>query len=150
MRADEIIVQEVFDSNVQGKLVRATNDLFTTRAEIAGRSITFNASRYEQGMEPDAATVWEIEFTERTPGNLTYGKSGSGAELQVFAFVIESLKELISRYQPELIEFSSHKADGNRTSLYRRIGSKIKIPGYKLVHVDSSGTSDMFNIVRDK
>lgn len=149
MRLDEIT--ESFDTDVKGKLVRATNDLFTTSAEIGGRKIVFNASSYEAGMDTNPVTIWEIEFTERSPtSGTTYGKSGNGSEMAVFSFVIESIKELVSRYSPEEITFTSHKEDGNRSSLYSRIARRIKIPGYKLAPVDSVGPSDHFRIVRDK
>lgn len=146
MKAKDFI-SEVFNSDVKGQLVRATNDLFATRAEIGGRTITFSGSKYDanNGLE-----TWEVAFMESTPGNFTYGKSGSGQELQVFSFIIESLKELVSRYSPEVIEFTSDKADGNRSSLYKRMATRIKIPGYHLAPVDSVGPSDYFRIVKDK
>ena len=138
------ILDESFDSNVSGTLVRATNDLFTTKAIIGDRTIVFNAS----GFEEDATYKWEIEFTEKTPGNTTYGKSGSGNELQVFSFVIESIKELISRYSPDEIIFGSHKADGNRSKLYKRMATRIKIPGYYLADIESDQFTDKFSIVK--
>jgi hypothetical protein len=153
MKASDFIISEAFDSNVQGKLVRATNDLFTTRATIGDRDIVFNASMYARGnIDPalPSSEVWEIEFTERTPGNITYGKSGSGNEMQVFSFVIESIKALVARYNPQELEFHSHKADGNRTALYKRMLSRIKIPGYSADNIVSGNTSDIFRIVRDK
>ena len=143
MRASEII-PESFDSNVQGKLVRATNDLFTTRATIGSRDIIFNATF------DDNTDAWEIEFTEKGDHGSTYGKSGMGNELQVFSFVIESINELVARYKPKEIEFSSHKADGNRSALYRRMLNRIKIPGYTPADIMSNEYTDIFSIKRDK
>jgi hypothetical protein len=148
MKASDF-VKESFDSQVQGKLVRATNDLFTTRATIGNRDIIFNATCYLPDEQRKNGS-WEIEFTEKTVGNTTYGKSGSGNEMQVFSFVIESIKELIARYTPLEIQFSSHKADGNRTKLYQRMAARIKLPGYKLMPIDSSGVDDHFTFTRDK
>ena len=145
MKASDFIIAESFDSNVQGKLVRATNDLFTTKATIGNRDIVFNAVSHG-----DDSGAWEIEFTEKQPGNVTYGKSGSGNEMQVFSFVIESTKELIARYKPSEINFSSHKADGNRTALYQRMLSRIKIQGYSPAPVIPGEHTDFFSIVRDK
>lgn len=149
MRARDFSLSESFDSNVRGKLVRATNNLFTTSAEIGNRTIVFNAAQFDEGMDIDPASAWEIEFTEKTPGNVTYGKSGSGNEMQVFSFVIESIKELISRYHPDALVFGSSKADGNRTSLYTRMLGRIKIPGYHVDDTESSNYTDMFRIVKD-
>ena len=149
MKALEFSLSESFDSQVQGKLVRATNDLFTTKATIGNRDIIFNATSYASGMGANAEESWEIEFTERTPGNITYGKSGSGSEMQVFSFVIESIKELIARYSPDRLVFGSHKEDQNRTSLYKRMAKRIKLPGYHLADIDSDNYTDLFTIVKD-
>lgn len=143
-------ITESFDSVVQGQLVRATNDHFTTSAVIGDRKIIFNASSYESENNNTPITIWEVEFTEKSNGTgSTYGKSGSGNELQVFSFVIDSINALVARYAPAEITFDSHKADGNRTSLYRRIGNRIKIPGYHLADVAMGSVSDTFRIVRD-
>jgi len=141
------IINEVFDSDVNGKIIRATNDLFTTEAAIGNRRIVFNASMFEDN---NGTEIWEIEFTERVRGVMTYDKTGSGNEMQVFSFVIASIKELISRYKPAQIEFSSHKEDGNRSNLYRRMINKIKIPGYHSGETLTDKYTDIFRIIRDK
>lgn len=146
MRASEISLSESFDSDIKGQLVRATPDLFTTEAVIGDRKIVFNASKYED--ESDAS-IWEIEFIEKTPGNASYGKTGSGNQMQVFSFVIESIKELVSRYKPSVLEFGSHKADGNRSALYRRMLNRIKLPGYSLGDTLSDKHTDIFRLIRD-
>jgi hypothetical protein len=94
--------------------------------------------------------VWEIEFTEKTPGNSTYGKTGSGNEMQVFSFVINSVKELVARYNPAEIEFGSAKEDGNRSALYTRLVNRIKIPGYHVANTVQDTYTDLYRIVRDK
>jgi hypothetical protein len=147
MRLYDINLDESFDSDVAGKITRATSNTFTTEATIGDRRIIFNALAYSRG-END--TVWEIEFTEKKPGNITYGKSGSGNEMQVFSFVINSAKELISRYSPAEIEFGSHKADGNRSALYQRLINRVKMPGYHVADTTSDTHTDVFRIVRDK
>jgi hypothetical protein len=150
MRLYDIKIDEAFDSEVKGNVIRATNDLFTTAATIGNRKIVFNASAYHRGADENSDTVWEIEFTEKTPGNVTYGKTGSGNEMQVFSFVINSVKELIARYNPAEIEFGSSKADGNRSALYNKLINRIKIPGYHPADVASDTYTDVFRIIRDK
>jgi hypothetical protein len=142
MKIRDVILTEIFDSNVSGTLVRATADLFTTEATIGDRKIVFNAAELGKN-------TWEIEFFERHRGSMTYGKTGSGSEMQVFSFIIESINELISRYHPDEITFSSHKADGNRSALYSRIIGKIKVQGYHLSEIVSDQNADIFHIVRD-
>lgn len=149
MRLHEIEIFESFNSDVNGKVVRATSDLFTTRATIGDRDIVFNATC----MQPDEARqdgIWEIEFIEKGAHGSTYGKSGMGNELQVFSFVIESTKLLIAKYKPAEIQFSSRKADGNRSSLYTRLVNRIKIPGYSVASTIHDTHADLFRIVRDK
>jgi hypothetical protein len=143
------MVDESFDSNVPYTVVRASNDLFTTRATINGRVITFNAAEIESGDGGD----WEVDFSEKATSGVgtTFAKTGNGGEMQVFAFVLTSIKELLSRYKPNMIGFSSHKADGNRTKLYQRMMQKIKIPGYSPMDIPSydGEADDKFAIVRD-
>lgn len=138
-------LDEAFTSQVPYTVVRAGTDLFTTRATIGNRDIVFNAQGNEEGSYYEI--VWDVDFYEKTPGNMTFGKSGSGNEMQVFSFVIDSLKELISRYQPNTIRFSSHKADNNRSKLYQRMLGKIAPSlGYQLEEVQSGCSDDIFVI----
>jgi len=147
MRATEFIT-EVFTSNVSSEVVRATSDLYTTKATIGGRVIVFNASQYD---DDEGKSVWEIDFTEyeKDGTGTTFRKTGSGNELQVFSFVIESIKDLISSYHPDQLTFTSHKADDNRTKLYQRMLNRIKVPGYHAAPVDSGEYDDYFKIVKD-
>jgi len=146
MKATELI-NEVFDSDVKGRVIKAGPNFFATSADIGDRTIIFNASIYGHS----GSNVWEIDFIEKTAKGPTYGKSGSGNEMQVFSFVIESLKELVSRYAPAAIVFNSHKADGNRSKLYIRMLSRVSqvLPGYKAAGVSSTDSSDTFTIAKD-
>jgi hypothetical protein len=147
MRATEFII-ESFNSNVSGQVVRATSDLYTTKATIGGRTIVFNSSQYDND---EGKSVWEIDFTEyeKKGTGTTYKKTGSGSGLQVFSFVVQSIKELIAIYHPDQLTFTSHKADDNRTKLYQRMVSRIKVPGYHAAPVDSGEYDDYFKIVKD-
>lgn len=144
MKAYEII-SETFTSNVPYDVVRATNDLFTTKANVNNRNIIFNAEANDESVDLESNVVWEVNFYEKTVGNMTYGKSGSGGEMKVFSFIIDSLKELISRYSPETVRFSSHKNDSNRSTLYQRMISKIAPKlGYKLADIQTGSADDIF------
>jgi hypothetical protein len=131
------LVSEAFTSKIPYDVVRSTNDLFTTKATIGDRVIVFNAAANEEGTQGNI--VWEVDFYEKTPGNITFSKTGSGGEMQVFSFVIDSLKELASRHHPETIRFSSHKADMNRSKLYQRMIAKIAPSlGYQLADLKTA------------
>jgi hypothetical protein len=149
MRATEFIT-EVFTSNVSSEVVRATPDLYTTKATIGGRVIVFNASQFEN---EHGESIWEIDFVEYEKNGIdaTFGKTGSGSELQVFSFVIESIKDLIATYHPDQLLFTSSKADKNRTKLYQRMVNRVKVPGYHAapVYVSGEHSDDYFYIVKD-
>lgn len=143
MRAKEFI-PEVFNTAVPGKIVRSSSDTFTTRATIGDRDIIFNTVFYSKAGE----TVAEVDFVEKVPGDTRFSKTQSGNEMAVFSFVLDSLKEMTARYHPELIEFSSWKADGNRTALYVRMVKRYApTVGYHLEDV-ISGTSDDHFVIR--
>jgi hypothetical protein len=142
------LIRESFDSEVPYTVVRAGNDWFTTRANINGRMITFNAASYSTANGYN----WEIDFSEKSSqSGTTFAKTGNGGEMQVFSFVIASIKELIARYAPAAIEFASHKADGNRSKLYQRMLSRIPLPGYHVAATANSDESadDFFRIEKD-
>lgn len=136
MKAIEIL-NEVFDSNVQGRMTKRTATMFQTEADIGGRKIVFSAV--------DNGQYWEVQFTEKSSKGTTFSKTGSGNEMQVFSFVLESLKLFGSLYNPEEIQFTSDQSDGNRTSLYKRIFKRM--PGYTMEVIPGSGT-DTFRFVR--
>jgi len=140
-------ITESFTSSVDSTLVRATRDLFTRNAVIGNRSIVFNAARYSSSKH-DNADIWEIEFIQKTPGRVSYSKTGAGNEMQVFSFVIECMRELIARYSPSRIEFSSHQDDKNRTRLYAKMLQKIRVNGYTPAEIFSSGNTDFFALDR--
>jgi len=150
MKAEEIT--ETLDSSVKGELIRATNSFFSASSAIGDRKITFNATIYN----PENNS-WEIEFIERTPKGPTYSPTGSGNGLQVFSFVVECVKEVISRYHPNEIVFNSHKADKGRSKLYTRMLDRMNklnaLPGYSFnptTDINSTKSSDVFRIVKDK
>lgn len=148
MRANEFL-NESLTSNIPYKIVNADNNAFSTIAWFdSSRSVTFNANSMEVFGKPDH---WEVEFYEEKLGKrgLTFAKTGSGSELQVFSFVIKSLTEMIERYNPEVIRFGSDKSDENRTRLYKRMVDRFAPKlGYELDRLLSRTRDDMFVIKR--
>lgn len=141
MRAKDFIT-EVFNSDVPGKVIKSTNTHFVTRATIGDRDIKFTAVG-ESG-------EWEIGFVEHSAkASNTFSKTGSGNELQVFSFVIESIKLFLSQYSPDAAVFTSDKSDVNRSALYAKMAKRIKVPGYKVIQEPAAGSYDLFKIVRD-
>jgi len=138
MKINEIT--ESFDSNVPGTLVRATSGLFTSKAIINGRIILVNAVKLDDN-------YWDLDFSEKTQRGITFAKTGSGGEMQVFSFVINSIKELISRYAPDGLVFTSDKSDGNRSGLYQKMLKRVKIPGYEYEDGDTRSGNSLGNTV---
>lgn len=145
MKVIEIALIESFDSNIKARLTRNTPEKFTLEADIGGRKIVFNAGKFA-GLEHN---MWEIEFTERTPGNVTFGKSGKGSEMQVFSFVLDAIRELVSRHAPDEIQFTSDTADGNRTRLYKKLFAREAPAGYHLASETKGTGYDLFSFWRD-
>lgn len=136
-------ITEVFNSDVKGKVIKRTNNSFITKATIGDRDIKFQAA----GNDGD----WEVDFIEQSSKGDTFSKTGSGNELQVFSFVIESLQTFISMYAPAQVAFTSDKSDGNRSKLYNRMAKRINIPGYHIEHSDRGPAGyDIFKIIRDQ
>lgn len=138
-------LNEAFDTTISYQVDRATNDEFITSAVIGNREIVYGGEENRDG-------VWQIAFLERKISDSssgTFSKSGSGNEFSVFSFVIESTKQLISRYRPKEIRFTSEKTDENRTSLYTKLLKKFPIEGYTFVGVNNKGIDDEFIIKRN-
>lgn len=135
------VLTEIFNSDVAGQVIRKTANSFVTKATIGDRDIKFQAS----GADGD----WECDFIEQSSKGDTFKKTGSGNELQVFSFVIESIKLFIASYSPDQLIFTSDKSDGNRTKLYSNMSRRVKIPGYTIRQESNNPYYDTFKIVRD-
>jgi hypothetical protein len=135
-------ISEIFTSSAEVTVVKAKPNLFATRSAVLNnRVVIFMAAQ-------DEPTTWTIDFHEKGPKGVTYKKSGSGKEVEVFNFIIKSVQEFVNRYQPENVSFTSDKSDENRTDLYRRMVARLNriAPGYQLVSVNDRGSYDYFLI----
>lgn len=146
-------ITESFDSKVRGRLIQSTPDLFVVSATIGARDIKFVASRFEEGLEIEPESIWEILFYEQTltgqGGSLE--KTGSGNQMQVFSFILDAIKELIKRYSPEILRFNAENIEPSRIKLYNALIGKIKIPGYTgQSHGSDSIGNAYYSITKDK
>lgn len=146
MRASEFI-RESFNSKIPYTVDYANNDSFQTRAEIGGRIVIFGGAAYDR----ENPFVWQVAFEERKNknGGSHFGKTNSGNEMQVFSFVLDSMRELIARYRPLEIQFTSSKSDENRSSLYARMIKRYPIEGYTFAGIRTIGSDDEFIIKRN-
>jgi hypothetical protein len=135
-------LSEILNRSVDYEVVRATGGMFKTHAVINQREITFTAEEEQPG-------EWLISFKERDQQGVdTYGKTGSGGELQVFSMVKNSISEFVSRYQPDVMSFTSeHDQGDNRSGLYAALLSRFKLPGY-VTQRDVGSSHDDFKLVK--
>jgi len=110
-------VLELFDPKPHGGH-EETNDSgnFLVTKTIGDRDITFMAVS-------GARNTWEIVFHEFDPkkGETSMKKTGSGNEVAVFTFVMNSLRRFVEKHDPKEIHFDAEVSDENRVGLYRRM-----------------------------
>jgi hypothetical protein len=162
MRASEFI-NESFDSNVPIEIVSQSRINFRTTANIEGRQIVFNADWLSV---PTGS--WELKFAEivnkkysvsdrvanllagdkdKTYQDISFDVTGSGSQMMVFSFVIESIKKFVSIYHPKLFFFEAIK-EGNREKLYAKMASRIKIPGYELTDIGKEDNNTKYFVIK--
>jgi hypothetical protein len=151
-------LEESLDSHGPVDVIKTTSSLFVAKAEFDERDITLTAELQDD----EHANSWDVSFKEHPNLNASvlrldrsqYGKTGSGQEFKVFAFVLAAIQEFIERYSPELVTFTSSKFDGARSSLYKRMLNKMLTQGpssmriYKLSSISDIGTDLRFVIER--
>lgn len=106
---DELKPEEIEDD---------AKDLFVVNRKIGSRTIEFYSTKDSRGR-------WDIEFSDLDAKD-HWALSGKGSEVQVFAFIMASIKHLIKSKNPEIITFTSKKADSSRTPLYKRLMGRFK------------------------
>jgi hypothetical protein len=121
-------------------------------ADIGGRTIIFEAEDIE---DSNGNPLWEITFFEKTKGGFgfTYKQTGSGKELEVFAFVGQALQEFLDRYGPDKVYFTADKDDDSqekntRADVYEKLLKRAKFKNYKVVR-DTNSRYSKFELVRD-
>lgn len=139
---------EILDSHVRARERVVEPHLFSTMAPIGGRNIYFSAANTNS-----KDNIWTIQFSERTAQGLkgvthNYGNTGGGHELEVFSFVLNSLRSFTHLYNPDEITFLSSLAD-NRSALYSKLVQKVTLPGYSFEGVRDVGNFDEFTIVKN-
>lgn len=122
------IISEAFDSNIQAKL-RVTNETYKAIARIGERDIIFRGAE-------EAPGEWGVVFSERKPGESeTFKITGSGNQMQVMAFAISCIKDIVARFAPTKINFTAEEENDSkrksRASLYTAMVTKLELPGYK-------------------
>jgi len=141
------IIGESFNTVVDRQVIKSTPSGVVIKATIGSREVVFMGHISTDDRNKKIAM---IEFSEKTNGGKSnsYDKTGSGSQMQVFAFVIDCVKDMIIDYAPDEIDFTAVKADGNRGQLYTKLASKIN--GYKLKNVQDGRFEELYTFVRDK
>lgn len=146
---------EIGDAKVSYTVKKETSDQFVTVATVGKREVTFSASDDGDG------DGWHVEFSEPgADGRPRFGATGSGSEFKVASFIVASLQDLIGRYSPDKIFFTSEigepddeddedygKVDTTRADVYVRLIQK-KVKGYKVNRGLFLGDSEGIELVR--
>lgn len=135
-------LSELFSGGSKVHVIHADKWNFKTQSDnIHGRTIVFSADRSSSGN-------WDVEFRQLGGTDSGYAVTGAGGEIEVFNFVLNSIKELLARYSPESIEFMSSKLEPSRSKLYRRLLSRISkyAPGYQVSPEETFGNYVVFVI----
>lgn len=132
-------ISESLNSEVNGRVRVSRDDLFVTQALIGERKIEFSALEFTQGR-------WTVEFTESNKKGKTHELTGSGNELQVLSFVVQSLNIFMKKYNPSEITFSA--AGRSRFKAYQRIFNRMFSKDYNMVVDDVGDDVTVFVITR--
>jgi hypothetical protein len=81
-----------------------------------------------------------------------FDKNGMGNEQEVFSAVIQATQEFLNQYQPESLDFTAAKPEGDsrinsRTNLYGAVVSRFKHPNYFVKKI-KYGINDEYQIIR--
>lgn len=148
------LLQELLNTDVSYKVVRASSGSFKTRATIGKRDILFTASKNEHN--ENGLESWTLEFEQISVDatgrkEATFRKTNGGKQFQVFSMIRASIEEFMQRYHPEEIRFSAEKdddGDDTRPQVYKRLLAKA-LPKYELVDEDDS-YGEVFFVYRSK
>ena len=128
-----MLLQELFKKTVNYRVVKNTSSTFSTRATIGGRDIVFVAGVEHEGASGGVELDVEFGEVKMKAGMevLTYDITNKGHALEVFSMVIDSLREAIMIYQPDIINFTAEKegdsnSDLKRADLYEKIAKRFK------------------------
>lgn len=129
MRLSEFVT-ETFDSVHRMTLDKNSGHDYIVSSVVDNKKVVFRATRTLSILDGKTPS-WEIVFwIVDDKGDDRYDRTGTGNQLKIFSFVIQSLKDFIIDKDPEMIEFSASKADGNRVRLYSKLASKVNSSGY--------------------
>ena len=146
MRLHEFL-PEAFDSPVNGQIVRASADHFDTRATVGSETVNFTSHLYT---DENQQMVADLLFGVKTNRGITYGKTNTGNQMAIFSFVLESLGDMIARYQPDVITFDSAQEDRSRTQVYQRLIQRFAHRvGYRLESLTKGSGYDYFVLKRN-
>ena len=135
---------ESLDSKIEYDVVKSTSTTFKTKLVVNEKTIIFESS-----LTDDLNNHWEISFYELNGKNITYKQTGKGDELKIFSFIKSSVVELIQRYNPNGIIFTSAKQDKSRSNLYQRMITKYsKQYGYVISDIENVTDSDHFTLIK--
>lgn len=123
------------------------NNHFKATTTIENRKVVFSAIEEDQD-------EWHVMFTEVNKDGLGFhGRTNSGGEFRVAAFVVAAMKEFIAKKNPIKIHFVADKDDDDendaRPNVYFAL-VKRKFPEFKVTKRSGSAGSTYFQMVKEQ
>jgi hypothetical protein len=139
------LISEAFTSKFNPISLRANNSTYKAVAHIGDRDIIFRGAEELPG-------EWGVVFSEKRPKTgETFRITGSGNQMQVMAFAISSIKDIVARYAPSKINFTAEEEEDSekksRAKLYTTMVNKLELPGYK-AKITQHEKSVEFDLIR--
>ena len=146
-----MLLTELFDTKINYNVTANSAVRFSTSAMINNREIVFRADIDNAGRVGVEANIvfGETVKDHRNELKMTFKLTGSGGEMKVFSMIGLSLRELVDRYQPDMIMFSADKEGGGstkRADVYEKLVNKF-IPEYEPTRKDV-GDSILFDLYK--
>ncbi len=142
------LLQELLNTPIDYRVVRASSSSFKTRATIGKRDILFTAHKNDN---EDGLNSWTVEFEQISTSasgkkEQTFRKTNGGKPFRVFSMIKQSIEELLHRYSPEEICFSAElddDGDDTRPEVYKSMLARW-LRDFELVDEDDIGGEVLF------
>ena len=131
---------EILDRPMSIKIIQQTPKSYRGIIEIGERQIEF---RFSAWPEPGKWNFTFVELDDEFRDGETFGATGRGNELQIFASAKKFLEDAIKLYSPKAVYFEADKSGkDSRASLYDRFVKRWQPEGYRHRKVFADDTQD--------
>lgn len=127
-----IVTEILADKPVGGTKLVDDSNTFIVSKKIGDREIVFQARK--------SGGVWDVFFLEATKDEAHFDATGSGEEIKVFSFVVNTFRQFVEKKKPEVIEFTAKSEEKNRSRLYQRMVDRFAGNEFTVEKSENVGT----------